>query len=144
MSITIERVLGASSYGVRAVVRHAGRALTVDLAASLDEATRAIGQPLAVELGFTEVLSWRVLPRDSRPMHGLFPTDEGAARDVRIVGAVHDILQLADGKVLFDVYVQSGPEFVTFLSEDLRGQPPELRDSVEAFVRGLCCYPTWS
>jgi hypothetical protein len=63
---------------------------------------------------------------------------------VRIVGDMHNILQLDDGGSLFDVYLRTGPEFVTFASKDLPGDSPQLSDSLEVTVKGLCFYPTWT
>jgi hypothetical protein len=142
MSIVIEQVLGPAERGVRAVVDHAGERLTVSVAADLPLAIESVGRLLNVELGFEQVLGWRVL-RDCPPAHhGLFedPTEVGA---VRVVGTVHHILALEDGASIFDVYVQAGPEFLMFQSTDLAGRPPALRDAIEVIVRGPCFYPTW-
>ena len=143
MAIIIEQVIRPTEDGVRALVDHSGQKLSVSVAAEASRAADVLGQSLVVELGFQQVLSWHVVRGDGTPKHGLFhdPIEPGS---VRIVGTVHNILALDDGSSLFDVYVQAGPEFLTFASTDLPGQPPSLRDAIEVTVRGLCFYPTWT
>jgi hypothetical protein len=143
MSIVIEQVIGATEDGVRALVDHAGEKLTVVVATDIARAIDSVGKSLTVELGFEQVLGWRVLPEVAPVDHGLFDV-LGEPGAVRVVGTVHNILALGNGALLFDVYVQAGPEFLTFQSSDLPGQPPALRDSIEATIRGLCFYPTWA
>jgi hypothetical protein len=143
MSITIEQVLAKTDKGVQVLLRHAGQHLRAEVAASSDQASAALGQSLTVELGFAAVLSWSVLRGESEREHGLFQ-DHRTLGIVRIVGDVHNILQLDDGGALFDVYLRAGPEFVTFESKDLPGHAPQLRESLEVTVEGLCFYPTWT
>jgi hypothetical protein len=142
MAIVIEQVIGQTEGGVLALVDHAGEKLTVAVAADAARAADVLGQSLVVELGFEQVLGWNVVQADAHPLPGLFQAPE--AGSVRIVGTVHNVLTLEDGSCLFDVYVQSGPEFLTFASSDFSGPPPFLRDSIEITVSGLCCYPTWT
>jgi hypothetical protein len=143
MSIIIEQVIEPTEDGVRALVNHAGDRLTALVAAAPFHVTDVVGQSLTVELGFEKVLRWHVVQNGANLKHGLFPdtTEDGA---IRIVGAVHSILVLEDGSSLYDVYIQAGPEFLTFESAELPGQPPSLHDSIEATLRGLCFYPTWT
>lgn len=142
MSITIERVLAPTDHGVEALLRHSGQSLRAEVSASPETATAVIGQSLMVELEFRAVLTWRAVHGEPKPAHGIFQAGD-VCGSARIVGDVHNVLPLEDGTVLFDVYVRAGPEFVTFDSGDLTGQPPELHDLLEVVVQGLCFYPTW-
>jgi hypothetical protein len=143
MSIIIEQVIEPTEDGVRALVNHAGERLTALVAAAPFRATDVVGQSLTVELGFEKVLRWHVVREGANLKHGLFPdiTENGA---IRVVGTVHNILALEDGSSLYDVYIQAGPEFLTFESGELPGQPPSLHVWVEATLRGLCFYSTWT
>lgn len=140
MSIVIELIMGPTEHGVRALVRHAGEQLTLVVAADVARVTDSVGRVLTVELGFDQVLGWRFLQEGTAAHHGLFddPSEPGA---VRVVGTVHNVVTLDDGSDLFDVYVQAGPEFITFQSSELPGKRPALHDSIEATVRGLRAYP---
>ena len=142
MSIVIQKVLGETESGVRAIVDHDGTRLDVEVAATSAQAVAAVGQSLTVELGYAETISWDVVAT-GRDAHGLFQAG-GESGAIRIVGDVHNAMLLDDGTSLFDVYVQSGPEFVTFPSTDLVGHPPKVGDCVTVTVRGLCFYPTWT
>jgi hypothetical protein len=140
-AITIEQVLGKSDKGVEVLLRRADQTLHAEAAASPEQANGAIGQSLLVELRFAAVLDWTVPPGESGREHGLF-RDHQTPGAVRIVGNVHNVVQLDDGSSLLDAYVRTGPEFVAFESNDMPGHAPQLRDLVQVNVRGLCFYPT--
>ena len=142
MAIIIEQIVGQTERGVRAIVSHADQKLDVEVAGSIDQIVDALGKALTVELGFAAVLDWLILGEDSEPAHGLFQDTRN--RNVRVVGRVHNVLPLEDGKSLFDVYTRAGPEFVTFDSTNILGPEPKLGDPVAATVRDLCFYPTWT
>jgi hypothetical protein len=141
--ITIEKIVGSTDKGIRAIVDHDGERLDAEVAATVTQASGVLGQSLGVELSFTEVVRWRVMPDGALTAHGLFQ-DQPEIGSVRIVGDVHNILVLDDGAALFDVYIQSGPEFMTIQSTDLGGPPPRVHDQIEVVVRQLCFYPTWT
>jgi hypothetical protein len=143
MAIIIERVIGLTESGVQALVDHSGQKLTVSVVAEPSRVADVLGKSLLVELDFEQVLGWHAVGKDCPIQHGLF-NDQVAPGAVRIVGTVHNIVALDDGSSLFDVYVQAGPEFLTFASTDLPGQPPSLRDPIEVTVRGLRLHPTWA
>jgi hypothetical protein len=142
MAIIIEQILGQTDSGVRAIVSHADQKLDVVVAGSIDQIADALGKSITVELGFAAVVDWLILGQDSEPVHGLFQDSQN--RTVRVVGRVHNVLPLDDGKALFDVYTRTGPEFVTFESTDILGPQPKLGDRIAATVRDLCFYPTWT
>jgi hypothetical protein len=142
MAIIIEQIIGQTDSGVRAVVSHADQKLDVEVAGSMDQIVHAVGRSLTVELGFASVVDWLNLGEDSEPAYGLF--QDSQSRNVRVVGRVHNMLTLDDGKCLFDVYTRAGPEFVTFDSIDIMGPEPKLGDAVAVTVRDLCFYPTWA
>jgi hypothetical protein len=83
-----------------------------------------------------------ILEEKSEPVHGLFQDDHNG--NVRVVGRVHNVLLLDEGKSLFDVYTQAGPEFVSFDSTEIFGPEPKVGDAIAATLRGLCFYPTWT
>jgi hypothetical protein len=139
MSIVIERILAVTEKGVRATVLHGQEMLDVEVAAPNERATATLGESLNVEVGFAEVVAWRILETDDPMRHGFF---QAGPASVRIVGKVHGITQVDDATSLFDLYSQAGPEFVSFETKDVHGAPPVVGDGVEAVVSGLCFYPT--
>jgi hypothetical protein len=142
MAIIIEQILGQTESGVRAIVSHADQKLDVEVVGSIEQIADALGKSMTVELGFAAVVDWLILGEDSEPAHGLFQDSQN--RNVRVVGRVHNVLPLDDGKALFDVYIRAGPEFATFESTDILGPQPKLGDPIAATVRDLCFYPTWT
>ena len=97
----------------------------VDVVAAVTAA--ASGETLGVEFDFESVTRWRTLAADEPENHGLFAESDG---DIRVVGAVHNVLALEGDVSLFDVYLQKGPEFLTFESGDFPGTPPRKGDGV--------------
>jgi hypothetical protein len=138
MAVVIEEITGASEHGSRGVATHCGNRIALDIALPLDRAVSLLHQPLSAEFDFALVRAWRALPEDQPSFHGLFSTDDG---DVRVVGCVHNHVETG-GKTLVDVYIQAGPEFLVFDSDDLGACVPAVGEGIECVVVGLCCFPT--
>ena len=105
----------------------------------------AAGETLQVELDYAEVVSSRVLAQDLPDEHGLFALPSGdvalLSGDVRVVGLVHHVVEVSEGVRLVDVYLRTGPEYVTFESSAL-GCTPTVGDGIEVVVRGLRFFPS--
>ena len=140
MAVMLKQALKATEKGLWAVVVHGEVALRVELIGEESRLRAAVGETLQVEFHFDSVTRWRTLA-DEPANHGLSAESDG---DIRVVGAVHNVMVLDEGVSLFDVYLQNGPEFLTFDSADLPGAPPKQGEGVEIIVRGLRVYPTWS
>jgi hypothetical protein len=144
MSITIKQ-LGVPSQmpnqnGVWATVDHCGECLGAMVMGSEQQLRAAMGKELVVELGFLEIVRWRVIPTGTADQHGL---RQAGSDTVRVTGCVHNILPTGEGASIYDIYIQRGPEFLSCESSELVGAPPSNGDCVELEVRGLCFYPTW-
>jgi hypothetical protein len=142
MSIIVEQIVSITDSAVRAIVDHAGHKLDVDVAGPVSRVAEVVGQSLTVEIGYAAVVDCQILERESDSAHGLFQSDP-SNRHICIVGRVHNVLALDDGSSLFDLYVQAGPEFLTFDSTAVSGRQLKVGDSVAITVRDLCFYPTW-
>ncbi len=141
VAIVIKEVLGDTPRGVRAIVAHGDQRLDAEVVGERARLEGEIGRTLIVELGFTAVQSWRVLAAEPAVTHGLFPAESGG---VRVVGVAHNIIDVTPHVFIVDVYLQSGPEFLTLEADDLSGQRPDLGAALEIIVTGLAFYPTWT
>ena len=141
MAVILKQALKATQQGARAIVVHGDVGLRVELVGDEARLRAAVGETLGVEFDFESVTRWRTLGADDPEKHGLFMESNG---DVRVIGAVHHVMRLEGDVALFDVYLQKGPESLTFESADLPGAPPGAGQGIEIIVRGLRAYPTWS
>jgi hypothetical protein len=141
MSIIVERIVSHTDDTVRAIVNHKGSRLDVDVAGPISRVKEMLGQSLTAEIGYARMVNIQVLERDNELAHGLFQSDP-SIRQVRIVGRVENVLPLDDGDSIFDVYVQTGPEFLAFDSTE-HEIDLKVGDPVAIVVQGLCFYPTW-
>jgi hypothetical protein len=140
MAIVLHAIESVADRMVTALIEHGGRRFSASVAGDPDRLRAAIGAPLLVELDYQVVRSFRVLEHDDPVAHGLFPLPSG---DIRVVGAVHNIMRFPSTPTLVDVYLQTGPEFITFEADAL-GEEPMLGTGIEVVVAGLCFYPTWT
>lgn len=140
MSIILRTIQSDVAGGVVALVDHGGHELMATIVGDPARIRAAVGEALLVELDYAEVVSSRVLAQDLPDEHGLFPLPSG---DVRVVGLVHNVVEVSEGVRLVDVYLRSGPEYVTFESSSL-GCSPTVGCGLEAVVRGLRFFPSWT
>ena len=142
MSIIVERIISHTDKTVRAIVDHHGNRLDVEVAGPVSRIAEILGQSLAVEIGYAAIADLQVLEHDSEPAHGLFQSDP-SNRNARVVGRVHNVIPLDNGDSVFDVYVQTGPEFLSFDSTEYEREL-KVGDPVAIVVENLCFYPTWT
>lgn len=121
-------------------VEHGGHELVATIVGDPARIRAAVGEALLVELDYAEVVSSRVLAQDLPDEHGLFPLPSG---DVRVVGLVHHVVEVSEGVSLVDLYLRTGPEYVTFESSAL-GCSPTIGDGLEVVVGGLRFFPSWT
>ncbi len=140
MAIVLKTIQSDAAGGVTARVEHGGHELVAMIVGDPARIRAAVGEALLVELDYAEVVSSRVLAQDLPDEHGLFPLPSG---DVRVVGLVHHVVEVSEGVSLFDLYLRTGPEYVTFESSAL-GCSPTIGDGLEVVVGGLRFFPSWT
>jgi hypothetical protein len=122
----------------RATVKHDGRLLSVMVKASLAEVS-ALPSNFIAELDFETVIKFEAaLPKDDT-LSGLFPSDDPSV--ILIDGSVMNHVESDSGSVLIDVYLQSGPEFILFDSNDFGGIVPAIGTRLRAWLAGLTVFP---
>lgn len=140
MAMTILRVgPSAATDGVNAVVTHGSECLSAIVVGTEQQLLAAIGRELMVELGFDEVVCWTRRPELGEEHHGLRQSNEGT---VLVVGTLHQVLDAGEGRLIYDLYIQAGPEFLCCDSRDL-DESLSVGDCIELELRGLRVYPSW-
>jgi hypothetical protein len=140
MAIVLKTIQSEVADGVTALVDHGSHQLTATIVGDPARIRAAVGETLQVELDYAGVVSSCVLEKDLPDGHGLFPLPSG---DLRVVGLAHHVVEVSEGVRLVDVYLRTGPEYVTFETSAL-GCTPTVGDGIEAVVRGLRFFPSWT
>ena len=141
MAFTIRELKQLEPSLCHAVVDHNGQLLTVTIPAEYSRVSGLSGS-FTAELDYHAVVSSEIgLPKDDS-LSGLFSTEDSAV--VIVDGSVHNHLEISADHILVDVYVQNGPEFIIFDSEELGGVVPPIDSRLRVRILGLRVYPTFT
>src|SRR5688572_22406115 len=114
----------------RATLLHSGheiQALLFD-----DDNLSDLEKDFLAEIAFDSVTKFEAdLPKDDTAS-GLFPTED---KDTLIAdGSIASVTEVSDGEFVVDLYIQNGPEFITFTSEELEGTRPKEGSRFRAWI----------
>ena len=138
MAIIIRELQTQSQAQSRVVVEHGGRRLTANVAGTPEQVRSALGTELLVEIDYGFVHGSRVLDSDRPSEHGLYAEPSGF---VRVVGMIHNVVDISDTEAVVDIYLQTGPEFLCVKASELDSRP-EIGDGLEVVLEDLCFHPT--
>lgn len=139
VAIRIVAMHSPSARGYRATVDYAGQILDAEVVLPEALVRDCVGVALPAEVGYDHVLTWRLVPLAAERPAGIFPG--GVSGVARLVGIVHNRVELDGDEVLYDVYCQVGPEFVVFSSLELGDRYLGRGTRLEAHLTGLRFYP---
>ena len=95
------------------------------------------GQSIQGEVGFDEILDWKVVSEFEDGQSGIWHAQDG----VHLLGRVHSILDYGDGRIVIDVYIQNGPELFTVNLNATEEEAPDANDGLEIIVKKLFLFP---
>ena len=139
MAFSISEVQEFDATLCNATVEHEGHLLPVMLRADFASAS-ALPPHFIAELDYASVVRCEAgLPIDDM-QSGLYPTSDSAI--TLVDGSIHNHVEISPEHILLDVYIQNGPEFITFTSEEIGNTIPPVGTRIRAWVLGLTVYPT--
>lgn len=141
MSIIIQRFYEKLDKKMLASIRHCGKEFTAFVYGSEYSLLPKIGQQCIVEMGYEKVVEWKVIP-DFLDRMSSIQSSGRQYNAITISGRVHNIMDIGDDQSIIDIYIQSGPEFLSVTSGELGNQIPALGSALEITVENLCFYPT--
>lgn len=149
MAVTLTRVIEKQADGRWLVeVTHGGQPLRIGFDG--DEPRALSGQLVFYELSFTRVVS---IAETSAPP-GITALDEVpsepgapaiaafAATRHRLTGIIEDQMELGDGATLYDLFIETGPDYLALDQQELGGFTPRIGARVTVVVEGLVLQPS--
>jgi len=141
VAITVIDVIAQEPDCCRARVQYRDHELVALVRGTMDEVRSMIGTPRTVEIGFSRVTEWKLIPNFSDDDSGIVGTDAGST-SARIRGRACSKMDVDDRTELIDIYVQAGPDFVTVDTSEVDTAGISIDDGLEVQVEGLRFYPT--
>lgn len=141
MAIVIQRLMEKHGTKVLAEVLHSDAELVAFVSGTEESLQQHIGSECLVELDYGRVIDWKEIPGfqdETSCIKGC--TSQPNSTTVR--GRVHNVMDISDQKSIIDIYIQSGPEFLSVESEELKNWVPAVGTGLEITVENLCFYPT--
>lgn len=140
MAIFINEVLEELDDRVRARIRHNGSEFNACVFGSPLKISSSIGTELVVEISYESVVASRRI-EDFDDSDSIIMSESPESEILLVRGRVHSIIEDGSGGYIVDLYLQTGPEFITATSEEL-GFVPEIDSGLELELEGVCFYPT--
>jgi hypothetical protein len=133
VAIVVQKLIKGSAGLWQVEALFGDRTLVVDLAAA--NARELVGKLVFVELSIERIVA--CVPS----------TDESGISALpggwhRIVGEIEDQMEIGSGTVLYDLFIEPGPDYLALDSNDLGGAVLTPGDRVAVDVSGLRFYPT--
>lgn len=132
MAVTVEAVLGGEAGNWRVRVRHGVDRFEVTLAAP--GAQSLVGKQTFVEWAIDSVSRWAETQERSQ-IQAL------ANGQHRLVGVVEGNMPIGDGTFLYDLFIESGPDYFAIDSTDIGGAELKTGARVAVDVVGLTMHP---
>jgi hypothetical protein len=141
MSIIVRELRNRVGNRSMAILEHHQQKILAYVYGTIDQLERHVGNACIVEMDFKNLLSWKSLAefddQDSRIV-GLGGEDASA----RIIGRAYSVIELDNAKMLVDIYLRNGPEFIAAEISVSDGIQPSVGSGIEIEVTGLCFYPS--
>ena len=135
MTITIKEVIEEKQSNCLCVIDHCGNNFEALVNGSKIELGKQIGTELVVEISFDSIIRAKEISNYSDTQSLLVQEH----LNVLVVGKVHSVIQ--DEDVMYDIYLQNGPEFLTVIGAEWP-LTPIVGAGVEFVVSEICFYPT--
>jgi len=141
VSIVINKLGDEQGRATHAQIRHGNREFSALVHGSRASLEHILNQECIVELGIERVVSWREFT-SFKDSHSCIEPSEQVLGAFIIRGRVHSAIEVDEYVRFIDLYLQTGPEFLTISSQELGGVIPSTGTGLEVIVCGLCFYPT--
>ncbi len=136
MLFQIVEILDSRSQGILARVSHQNNQVTA-LIANQQTGDMLAGRSLKAEIGYDEILSWKVIPDFDDAQSGIWQEQD----DVHFLGRIHSLLDFGDGKTIVEVYFPNALQTFTLDSEMIENESLESNNGLEVVVGKLYLYP---
>ncbi len=136
MSFQIIEILNSQPQGILAKVSHQNNEVTA-MIANQGKDDSLVGRSLEAEIGYDEILSWRVIPDFDPTKSGIWQEQDG----IHLRGQIHSLLDFGDGKTIVDVFMQNGAEVFQVDVEAIDDAALESDSGLEIIVGKLYIYP---
>ncbi|WP_256077162.1 hypothetical protein [Massilia sp. YIM B04103] len=141
MSITVVQLGVEHGSLTHAQVQHGAHVFAALVNGSRESLAPLLGCQTLVEMSFQDVADWRELP-DFQDEDSCIQASAVIRNAVVVRGRVHNVLPVDSESSVIDLYLRTGPEFITIESSELGGFIPTVGAGLEIHVQGLCFYPT--
>jgi len=141
MSIIIQRLKEKFDTKMLAEILHSEEEFVALVSGSAESLQAHLGSECLVELGYEKVIEWKVIPDFQDEMSGIAGCSS-QPNFTTVKGRVHHVMEMGDNQSVIDLYIQTGPEFMTVASGELGDETPVLGSGIEITVENLCFYPT--
>jgi hypothetical protein len=141
MSIVIQQLKEKLDTKMLAIVLHSDAELVALVSGSEELLNKHLGSECLVELDYDKVIAWKEVPDFQDETSGI-QGSSSQPNAATLRGRVHNVMDIGDQTAIIDIYIQSGPEFLSVESGELGNQTPAIGAGVEITVENLCFYPT--
>lgn len=133
MAIVVQKVIKGAERRWQVEVLFGDKPVVVDLVA--DNVRALVGKIVFVELGVDGVESWA----ETMELPGIYALPGGRHR---IVGEIESQMEIGSGTVLYDLFIEPGPNYLAIDSNDIGGAVLIEGSRVAIDVTGLQLFPT--
>ncbi len=136
MLFQIVEILDSRPQGILARVSYQNNQVAA-LIANQQTGDMLAGRSLEAEIGYDEILSWKVIPDFDDARSGMWQEQDG----VHFLGRIHSLLDFGDGKTIVEVHFPHALQTFTLDSEAIEDESLENNTGLEVVVGKLYLYP---
>ncbi len=141
MSIIIESIDSEQGTTVRAHVRHELSEFVALVYGTRESLRLHLRKECLVEMTFERVIAWHEI-QDFDDESSCIKATPQRSDAITIQRRVHSVIAVDADSSIVDLYLRTGPEFLTIDVKELGGFVPQVGTGLEVTVVGLCFYPT--
>ena len=136
IAFQIIEILDSQSENTLTKVSHGNNQLTV-IIPNKESKDIVVGKTYQAEMDCDKILDWKVHGEFDDVESGIWQEKDG----IHLLGRVHNVIDISNGKTVIDIYIQNGPEFFTTNSEAMNNEIPNINAGLEIIVDRLYIFP---